>query len=437
MAQAVGTNVQLTYIAETTRGVTPGSPAMKFLRANTRNINLKKDTLESQEISPSRQRVDVRHGFNRVEASFGFELSFASYNEILAYAMARPNSDQSPAANTAATSGNYDGWLMPAAANASVTISSVTQSTTTTSGSMVFVNTNASANTNWIDLGYRPGDVVVSTGFTNSANNGTWRVMSVTATNLKVFIPRTTSGSSGQTADAAPGAGKQVDYVGRRLSIGKTLTTMTIERGFTDVPLYQVFTGCAVNSLVLNVEPTALVGGTLNIIGMTADINNTSSLDAAPDAAASNSPFAAFDGSIQFVDGSGVEIVATVTGGSVTLDNQRTLFPVVGQKTSQDVYEGVAKVSGTVSVLLESAAMLTAFQDEATLNSMTWRLNELGTSEFLNFAFDRVKFFAADINPPLNGPVIVEIPFEALEQSYTGFASAVVERTAFRVQRSS
>jgi len=93
-------------------------------------------------------------------------------------------------------------------------------------------------------------------------------------------------------------------------------------------------------------------------------------------------------------------------------------------------------VTGTVTVLLDSVSHLTAFQDEAALTTMVVRLNELGTSDYMSLVFCRVKYLSADIDPPQNGPVLVTIPFEALEQAFTGFAGTILTREAFRIQRS-
>lgn len=446
MPIGVGTNVSLRYKVETTRGTAP-SGNWAFLRATTRNINLKKDLLESAEINATRQRSDVRHGFNRVEGEIGFELSLTTYDELLAYAMGRANTNLTPADNTAVGATGYNGWLMPArVVGTALSTTGVVAATGTTPGSINFTLANDIADRNWIDLGYRPGDWVTSAGFPdvdNNSNSGTggpggtpspaqWRVMTVTGANLKVQIPAGYTGQANQAGDAD----SEVDLVGRRISIGTTLNTVSIERAFTDVTNFQVFSGCAINTMSFNVRPDAIVGGTMGFIGMNADIDNAGTSAGTPTAAATNSPFAAFDGSALFVKNDGSHIQATATSIEFTLDNQRSLFPVVGSKFSQDVYEGIAKVTGTISLLLENRDHLTAFQDESTLNSIVVRLNELGTTQFMSFSFDRVKYTAADIDPPQNGPVVITVPFEALEQTYNGFDAAVESKDVFRIQRS-
>lgn len=454
MGIITGTQVSLRYAVEATRGTSPGGN-WKFLRATGRNINLKKDILESAEVNTTRQRSDVRHGFNRVEGDLGFEFSLNSHDEILAYTMGRPHVAMDPADNTQVAltgAGSYDGWLQSGKATG-VGVSGTVLATATAPGTLTFTigaTPGTSTTTHWIDLGYRPGDWVVSAGFTDAdynsggANPAQWKIQSIGGVNgggdLVVQVPAGTI-FTGVAAEAF-GAGKSIEMTGRRVSIGTTLNTVSMERAFVDSTssdTYQVFRGCAVNTLNMSIRPEAIVGGTFGFVGMSADIDNADTGAGTPTTIGTNSPFAAFDGSATLVNSAGAHMTAIVTGIDFTLDNQRTLFPVVGSKFSQDVYEGVAKVTGTVSLLLENVVHLTAFQNEAALNTITVRLNELGTTAFTSLVFCRVKYLGADMDPPQNGPVVVTCPFEALEQTFTGFASSqtdVRSKEVFRIQRS-
>lgn len=455
MGVVVGTQARITYVPEVTRGVTPASPAMKVLRGTGRNINYKKAALESKEVSTSRQRADVRHGFGRIDGPLNFELGMTVYDDWLAYLMARPNdvsASVTPADNTAATSAHHNGWFQPAGAvgaTQNIGVANRVAATSSAPGTMDFTIANAGTTSNWIDLGYRPGDWVVSSAFASADNNsGTantpaeWRVMKLTGTNMTVQIP---AGYTSAGVNVAGNATNKVDYKGRKLSIGTTLTTMTIERGFVEPvnPLYQVFPGCGIGAMDLNVTPDDIIGGTFTVLGglsgvglSTVKIDNTSSLDASPDAAPTNSPFAAFDGAVHTVKSDGTYLSAIVTQVNFKVDNQRSLLPVVGQRFSGDLYEGVAKITGTITLLLDSRDHLTAFQDESALSTMVLRFNELGTTEFQSHVFHRVKYMTADIDPPQNGPVTIQCTFEALEQTFTGNAGSILTRETYRIQRS-
>ena len=193
MGVVVGTQARIVYVAETTRGIVPGTTG-KALRCISRNMNQKRDTLESQEVTATRQRADVRHGFGRFEGPLNFELGMTSFDEWLAYLMARPNDVSgavTPSDDTAATTANQNGWFQPGK-RTSVSVQAVTVATSTAPGTITFRILNTTAATNWLDLGYRPGDWVVSAGFTDADNNSggssgggngapaQWRVMTIT-----------------------------------------------------------------------------------------------------------------------------------------------------------------------------------------------------------------------------------------------------------------
>jgi hypothetical protein len=56
MSIASGARSRLAYIAEVTPGTTPGTPALKVLRATQRDINLQKNILTSNEVRSDRQK---------------------------------------------------------------------------------------------------------------------------------------------------------------------------------------------------------------------------------------------------------------------------------------------------------------------------------------------------------------------------------------------
>src|SRR5277367_3021637 len=84
MSSASGIRALLAYVAEVTMGVTPASPTLKTLRATTRNVNPSIKTLETKEVRPDRNIKDVRHGFQEIGGSVGFELSVQTYDDFLA-----------------------------------------------------------------------------------------------------------------------------------------------------------------------------------------------------------------------------------------------------------------------------------------------------------------------------------------------------------------
>jgi len=351
---------------------------MKKLRTTSRNINLKKDMLKSQEVRSDRQISDVRHGFNKVDGSVGFELSLDAYKDMLQFALA----------------GAFGGVTMQGLPpNFAVTVSAPNATIVRSLG-------------DWVSDGFRVGMYITASTFTNPSNNGVFRVTAVTTLSLTIENASAvvqTSGAFGGVESAGHASGSN-----GILKLGTTLSTFTMERRFTDVTKYQVFRGCAIGGGELRVQPDSMVGGTLNILGMSSPVSSGTSLGT-PTAAPTRSPFSAFDAALY----EGGTLRTVVTGATIKFDNKRTLKSVVGSKFSPDVFEGSAEVMVDLAALLEDTTLIDKFTNE-TESSLYIRLNELGSSYFMVVGFPRLKYVGGDIDPPQEGPIIQQLPFQAL-----------------------
>ena len=372
MAIASGASVGIAYTAEVTHGTTPGGPTMKELRSTSRNINPVNGAIQSAERRSNRQMQDFRHGFRQVNGSLGFELGIADYDDMIEGAMS--------------------GTLTAGVTTGVTTIDSVNATGKFTRASGSFVTD-----------GFKVGDWVTTT----AAGQGTTQFLltAVAALELTVFpAPVNDTGDADEV----------IAVIGQTMDVGSVLKTFTFERRFTDIAQYQVFRGCAINSLALSVQPEQMVVATLDILGMSfADMSGTSL--GSPVAATYTSPFSAFDGGL-FVEG--VE-VAVVTGIDFSIANGRALQAVVGTPTSPDVFEGTNNVTGTITFLLQDASFVSYFEDETEI-SMTLKLDELGTTGFHAITLPRIKINAADMDPPQEGPIIVTAPFQALYDATAG-----------------
>ena len=383
MTLASGTNVSLWYVRETTHGTTPSTPTLKALRAITRNLGLEKDILASEEVRPSRQRADVRHGFNRVTGSIEAQLSVTDFDDAFEDALGG------------------------------------TWAAVTTAGSpdiSVASNVIIRATGNWINDGYRVGDIIAASNFTQSANDGLHRVTALTSTNMTVAETLTDEGS---------GAGKTVVLQGKRLDVGTTLYTNTYQRKFSDITKYQVTRGVTTNQLRLSFAPERIIRLTLDLLGMSGAASSGSTISGATEVPAStNPPLANFEGTI---------LIGGTTNGFVTdaefgINNQRRLQAVIGSRFSPDVFDGTAIVEGRLTFITEDLSVYDLFFNE-TESSVWIKANEPGASAaFLDFKLYRVKFNGDRIDPAQEGPVFEEVNFEALESSTYG--------TALSIQRS-
>ena len=280
----------------------------------------------------------------------------------------------------------------------------------------------------FITDGYRPGDIIRTSGFTSSDNNGDFRVTAVTATELTVLEP------TGVTlVDEAEAASRTLDLVGSRIDVGTILTTILIERAFSDVNQFQVFNGCAIDQMQQSVQPEAIIGGTFNVLGMSAAALATSSISAvAPPSSSGNSPYAAFDGGIF----EGSSSIAVATALEYTLSRNRSLNPVIGNRFSPDIFEGTARCQGTLSAYFENATLFNKFINETESTVWTKFLDPTSSLHFMNVVMPRVKYNGASMDPPQEGPVAMEMPFRALKATGLAKPGGVLVNSLMSIQRS-
>lgn len=368
MVLASGTQAELRYIKEVTRGTTPGSPNMTVLRATNRAINPERETLETDEVRGSGQVADVRLGAARVVGSPGYEISLQSYDDLI-------------------ENGLRNTW-------GTVTIGGV--GTLTTSGND-FVRSSGS----WITDGVRVGSVLLAAGFTPSSLNGLHIVIAVTATNATVV-----------SSLAAVSVAGTIIQPGRRIDSGTNLQTWTVERAFKDIGLFQVFTGVSVNQLQFSLRPGTIVGGSAGLLGMTAPTPSGTPLDASPTAAPTTTPLSVFEATL--LEGGVVQTVATSL--EINVNNNNSLEAVIGTPFSPDVFQGTQRVNGTLTVMLEDATILNKFYQE-TESSIIARMLAPNLADFICITLPRVKYLNPPIDPPQQGPVTASLPFLALEST--------------------
>lgn len=374
---------------------------LSTLRATGRQLDLTKDTLESEEVRPSRQFSDVRHGFNQVEGSPGYEISNISYTDMIRAVMS--GEWETP---------TYDGGNLGITAD------------TPSAG---FARLDR-ATGDWEDDGYRVGDIVETTGFANAVNNRQWRVVTVSGQNMDVYVP---TGITPIT-EAAAGS-RDVVFPGARIDIGTTLRTFTFEQRFDDIEAYREYNGVTVNEMSWSISPESIINGTFGLLGMSGgEMLAASVMDPlTPAPAPTTTPFAAFDGEVF----EGGEKVAVVTSVEFSINNNRTLEGVVGSKFSPGVFEGRCSVEGTLVAFLRGTTIYNKFYNESE-SSLWIRLQDPDDlDEFMNVVFPRVKYTSSDMDPPQEGPVPLNMGFRALETTVKD-ASGVDIATSLTIQSS-
>jgi hypothetical protein len=176
------------------------------------------------------------------------------------------------------------------------------------------------------------------------------------------------------------------------LKLGTTFKSFSFEDGMLDVAKYRKFTGCAVNTLNLDIKPNAMVLATFGIIGKDGPAATGTSLDASPTASSGNAPFDSFSGTIS----EGGSSIATVTGLKLTIENGLNPTMVIGSPTAPQLEYGRGKVSGEVTAYFDDITLYNKFVNETT-SDLTFSLTDGLTGNTYTFDLPKIKFNSGDM----------------------------------------
>lgn len=381
MTIANGSGHSLSYVAESTQGTTPASPVFTPVRHTATTLGLSKTTITSAEIRSDRQITDVRHGNYQVGGDISVELSYGAFDDLL----------QALCGGT---------WTTAASET------EITFSATNSDNSF-----NDSAN-GFVTAGFVAGQTLTVSGFTESANNGTFVIESVAAGKIIV--------SGGTLTDEVAGDSVTMSAPSI-LKGGTTRRYFTFERLFTDLTKYLRYTGCEINTLSLNVQPNAMVTGGFGVVGLSADASSGTALSGSTyNSATTASPMDSFSGSIQEA-GSAIAVVT-----QIQLDIANGIDPlfVVGQQGATGNSIGRFQVGGTLTAYFDSTTMLDKFVNETESDLMF--ITSDGTNNY-RFRIPRIKYNGGQPDVSGEGPVTLAMPFQALLDSAHG-TSLSVER---------
>ena len=239
MAIAAGVNKSVRIKKEATFGTAPGATGAALLCRVTSQIDLVKDTYESQQIVSTFQRSDFRHGTRRVEGSLDDELSPGTHALMMAAAMRKD-------------------FVAGATTGAIITVAAVAGPPGT------FTRSSGS----FLTDGFKVGDIVRWTGWatTGAGNNArNYRITVLTATVMTV------TGLLDEIVGAkVAGDSVTCTVVGKKTftpTTGHTNDSFSIEHWHSDVSLSELFRGCRVRSMGLRLPASGLSTVSFGVLG--------------------------------------------------------------------------------------------------------------------------------------------------------------------------
>lgn len=400
MAISTGIAKKLVYKIQSGLNSKASAGSAQYLRRVTSDIDLSKDTYESDEIRSDYQVADMRHGMRKVDGTIAGEVSVGTYNDFYAAAMRQ-------------------GWQTAATTGAIITV-------TAAASAPQYVRSGGS----FLTDGFKVGDVIRWTGWVTATGNNSnnFLITALTATNMTgVHL-----NGDAVTAEAA-GATVTGALVGKKTFTpltGHTDNYFTFEHDYSDITQAEQFVDCKVSSIDWDLPASGMAKINLGIMGLSMD-TSTSAYFTSPTAAGTDAVLAGVNG-LAYVGGAPV---ALITGLKINYDGGMSTEPVVGSNVSPDVFEGRVKVSGEMTVFFQDATFRDYFVNETEIAiSFVFTGGSEDNADFTSFVMPRVKVGGSSKDDGEKG-IIQTMPFTALLNSAGGTGIAT-EATTLSIQDS-
>ena len=390
---AQGTFKKLAYKIETTFGTAAGQSGGSLIRRVEGTLNLAKEGYESNEIRTDYQVSDFRHGVRDVKGTLSGELSPKSYADFFAAALSK-------------------NFAVGASATA---LTDITASATAPH----FVRAAGS----FLVDGFKVGDVVRWSGFTATANNACNYVISaLTATDMTVIPVK----KDVVVVAEAAGSTVSVAVVGKKTFVpqtGHTSDSFTFEDWHEDKSLSNVYVGNKVNTIAVTMPPTGISTVNFDFMGQDLAIKGTTQYFTTPTALPTTGLLTGINGILLI---NGVQ-AALVTSMNFNINRNITGEAVLGSNIKPCLYNGRAKVDGSMSVQYKDNDLFNYFDEETEISVSVLMTTDNGKdADFISFTFPRVKINSFD-KTDTEGAVTATCNFVALlPDSTTAFEQSTI-----------
>lgn len=398
---ATGIFKKVHFKKQSTQGTlaTGGAATGQTIRRVTSTLDLSKASYRSNEIRPSQQRPNGRHGVRSVGGTISGELSVGTYQAFFES-------------------------LLRAAAIAGVATTSLT--TVTAAATTAPAGTFTRSSGSFLTDGFKVGDVVRWTGWSTTGVPNNAHNMIITALTATVMTCYPVDG----VAIAAKAAGDSVTatVTGRKIKTPLTAHTRdyyTIEHEFADMVQSERFLDCVITQASIKLPATGIATVEFPIIGLNMS-TGTSAYFTSPTAPTTTTPLAAVNGVI-FVAGTKV---GTVTSLEVNINGNHTVpGGVIGSNVDPDVFPGALDVSGTMTILFETVAVRDLFINETVFAAtVVMTTDNTANSGFMAITMTSLIATGANKDDGEKG-LTLTVPFMAGEDASGGTALSTDQTT--------
>lgn len=365
---ATGAASAVYFVAESTCGTTPASPAWELLRRTSGNLQLTKDTLSSNELDGSRDRADTRLGQSQTSGDMAIEMSYGSHDDFYA----------------ALLGSTWASGTDEAALSVDVVASAKT-----------FTRAAGDFTTN-----YSIGDLVSFPSLTGD-NALPFIATSVTATVITGDgIP------DGQLTDET---GVTTDINGGdSLEIGDTCTSFSILESYPDLNSgaggYIITRGVKIVNLSYNLAVNALNTATFQTLGLAQEIDASLPSGSTFPSSTKTEIYSGVDGTILQDESP----IGFVTGVDATTDTESSAQFELGDNQVSFIEQGRVLSNLTLASFFVDFAQLTKFSSETEVSLTLLMQSADGT---LSFSYPRVVYTSGA--PEVGGPGSITQSLEA------------------------
>ncbi|QDZ10519.1 phage tail tube protein [Devosia ginsengisoli] len=350
-----GRNVLVSRKREVSFGVLPGATDAKVCRINSGGLNLAKEPINSNELRSDGMSTRGRHGSRSVTGSYPVDLSVGTFDDMIEAVFRSTFSAALELDETDFTS------------------------ITTTANTIVLASGSP------IALGLRIGDIIRLTGHATAANNSrNLRITDLDATTITV--------AETLIADAVADTAASISRP-KSLVQGVTPYSYTFEEYEADIDGTEIFTGCRIGSMQLQLQPNGMTMLTFGIVGQDMDALEGAEAPYFTDPTKTTSiGLTAVEAKIML---GGVDVL-DVSSIDLTLQLNASGTPVVGSVLTPEVFTNSAQITLSVTALKKDIARVQQYLDEDELSlHLVFEENESGAADFCAFYLPNITLASA------------------------------------------
>lgn len=344
MATEMGQLLELKYIQEVAIGTTPATPAGQILRWTGLTLGADRSYIDNPELRTDMMMPVGRGGALRGKGEITGKLSYGTYDDFIGAALG----------NTAWVSNVAKVRPIVATGGASVTVAAAGKTFTRAAG-------------DFTADGFRVGDTVIWSGFTNAGNNGSFIISAVSA------LVITCSTASGLVNEGP-------------VTVNATANirpSFTMEKAHKQNGIYFPFTGVVVDTMELSGKVNEAVEAKFSLVALSTGNEATSSVFTSSTAAGTNPLITTWEGTIK----RGGVTLANVVGWTLKATRNLDSAEVVGSANLYDIQPKTARITGTMELYFDSVALYNDFRAE---NDVVFQLN-LGPGGTKSYQIDLTK----------------------------------------------